>query len=79
MGGDDQVMGAARGTGPADMSEEAPVMGCRGLSVIKDVNGRGDRSECPGPLGRPVSRISQLDPDAVLGDRDGCDSEFVLI
>jgi hypothetical protein len=43
MGGDDQVMGAARGTGPADMSEKAPVMGCRRLGVIKDVNGRGDQ------------------------------------
>jgi hypothetical protein len=32
-----------------------------------------------GPIGRPYRRVGQLDPDPVLGDRDGGHRELVLI
>jgi hypothetical protein len=68
VSGDDQVVCPARGPGPADMGEQAPMMGSRRLRVVKDVNGRRYRYQRPGSLGRPASRIGQFDPDAVLGD-----------
>ena len=66
MGGDDQVVCPARGTGPADVGEQAPVMGCCRLRVVKDVSGGRYRNERPGTFGRPAGRISQFDPDAVF-------------
>jgi hypothetical protein len=38
MGGDDQVMCATRGTGSADMGEQASLVSCCRLRVVKDID-----------------------------------------
>src|SRR5690349_9341166 len=79
VSGDDQVVCSARGSGPAEVGEQAAMMGCCRLRVLKDVNGRRYGCQRPGPLGRPASHIGQFDPDTVLGDRYRGDSELVVI
>jgi hypothetical protein len=79
VSGDDQIVCSARGSGPADVGEQAPMMGCCRLRVVKDVDSRRYGYQCPGPFGRPASRIGQFDPDAVLGDRYRGDSKIVII
>jgi hypothetical protein len=79
VSGDDQVVCSARGSGPADVGEQAPMMGCRHLRVVKDVDSRRYGYQRPGPFGRPASRIGQFDPDTVLGDRYRGDSKLVVI
>jgi hypothetical protein len=69
VGGDDQVVCAARKTGSADMGEQASVVGRGRLRVVKDIDGGCYRHECPGAFGSSVSRIRHLNADAVLGDR----------
>jgi hypothetical protein len=55
--GDDQVVCAARGAGPAYVGEQAPmVRSCR-LGVVKDIEGRCYGRERPGAFGRPSGRI----------------------
>jgi hypothetical protein len=75
VSGDDQVVCPARGSGPADMGEQTPMMGRFRLRVVKDVNGRRYRDQRPGSFGR----IGQFDPDAVLGDRYRGYGKFVVI
>jgi hypothetical protein len=69
VGGDDQVVCAARGTGSAGMGEQAPVVSRGRLRVVKDIDGGCYRHECPGAFGCPVGRIRHLDAGAVLGGR----------
>jgi hypothetical protein len=38
MGGDDQVVCATRGTGSADMGEQASLVSCCRLRVVKDID-----------------------------------------
>jgi hypothetical protein len=79
VGGDDQVVCAARGTGSADMGEEASVVSRGPLRVIKDIDGRCYRHECHGAFGCSVGRIGHLNADAVLGDRYRGDGKFIVI
>lgn len=79
VGGDDQIVCAARGTGSADMGEQASVVGRGRLRVVKDIDGGRYRHECPGAFGSSVSRIRHLNADAVLGDRYRGDGKFVVI
>jgi len=67
--GDDQVVCAARGTGSADMGEQASVVSSGRLRVVKDIDGGCYRHECPGAFGCSAGRIRRLDPNAVLGNR----------
>ena len=69
MCGDDQVVCAARGAGPADMGEQAPMVSRCRLRVVKDIDGGHYRNERPGAFGWPAGRICQFDPHAVPGDR----------
>ena len=78
MSGDDQVVCAARGAGPADMGEQAPMVSRCRLRVVKDIDGGHYRNERPGAFGCPARRISQFDPHAVLGDRYRGDGQFVV-
>jgi hypothetical protein len=79
VGGDDQVMCAARRTGSADMGKQASVVGRGRLGVVEDIDGGCYRHECPGAFGCPVGPISHFDADAVLGDRYRGDGKFVVI
>ena len=79
VGGDDQVVCAARGTGSADMGEQASMVSRGPLRVVKDIDGRCYRRECPGAFGCSVGHIGHLNADAVLGDRYRGDGKFILI
>src|SRR6202167_5357722 len=79
VGGDDQVVCATRGTGPADMGEQASVVSRGRLRVVKDIDGGRYRHQRPGAFGGPVGRIRHLDPDAVLGDRYRGDRKFIVV
>ena len=79
VSGDDQVVCPAWGSGPADLGEQAPMMGRCRLRVVKDVNGGRYRDQRPSAFGRPASRISQFDPDTVLGNRHRGYGKFVVI
>ena len=69
MCGDDQVVCAARGAGPADVGKQAPMVSRCRLRVVKDIDGGCYRHECPGAFGCSAGRIRHLDPNAVLGNR----------
>jgi hypothetical protein len=79
VSGDDQVVCPARGSGPADMGKQAPMMGRWRLRIVKDVNGGRYRHQRPSAFGCPASRISQFDPDTVLGNRYRGYGKFVVI
>src|ERR1700686_2736579 len=49
VSGDDQVVCPAWGPGPADMGEQAPMMGRCRLRVIEDVDGGRYRDQRPSP------------------------------
>src|SRR6266542_4890211 len=70
---------AARGTGSADMGEQASVVSRGRLRVVKDVDGGCYRHERSGAFGCSVGRIRHLDADAVLGDRYRGNRKFVVI
>ncbi len=75
VSGDDQVVCPAWGSVPADMGEQAPMMGRCRLRVVKDVNGGRYRDQCPSAFGCPASRISQFDPDTEV-PRDPAQIQF---
>ena len=79
VGGDDQVVCAARGSGSADMGEQASVVSRGPLRVVKDIDGGRYRHECPGAFGCSVGRTRHLNADAVLGDRYRGDGKFIVI
>ena len=62
VGGDDQGVCATRGTGSADMGEQAPVVSRGRLRVVKDIDGGCYRHKRPRTFGCPVRRIRHFYP-----------------
>ena len=55
------------------------MMGRGRLCVVKDVNGGRYGDQRPSTFRCPASRISQFDPDTVLGNRYRGYGKFVVI
>src|SRR5579859_2728247 len=79
VSGNYQVVCPARGPGPADMRQQAPIVGRRRLRIVKDINGGHYRDQRPGSFCGPAGRIGELDPDSVLGDRYRSYGKFIVI
>jgi hypothetical protein len=77
--GNNQVMRAMRDAGLTDVGEQPAIVRCRHTGVIQHVDHRHDRGERPRSFRGALRRIRQLDPGAVLSDRDGHDGELILI